>query len=110
MPTPLPIEHWLDVGSVAVVEVTSEDDAYPIESALLAGGERGWRAGGPGPQTIRLVFDQPQTLRRIQLHFEETDVARMQEFVLRWSPDRGKLYREIIRQQWNFSPFGTTRE
>ena len=40
---------WLDVGSAAVVEVTSEDGAFPVESALLQGEKRGWRASGPGP-------------------------------------------------------------
>src|SRR2546428_652921 len=28
-------ESWLDVGAAAVVEVTSEEEDYPIESALL---------------------------------------------------------------------------
>jgi hypothetical protein len=55
-----PARDWLDVGSAAVVEVTSEDGAFPVESALLQGEKRGWRASGPGPQTIRLVFDKPQ--------------------------------------------------
>ena len=78
--------------------------------ALLSGGGRGWRAAGPGPQTIRLLFDKALKLQRIHLDFKEADVARMQEFVLRWSPDNGKSYREIVRQQWNFSPPGTVRE
>jgi len=30
--------------------------------------------------------------------------------VLRWSPDGGRSFREIVRQQWNFSPHNTTRE
>ncbi len=64
----------------------------------------------PGTQTIRLLFDQPQRLRRISLVFEETETARTQEFVLRWSPDGGRSFREIVRQQWNFSPPNTTRE
>ena len=93
-----------------MVEVTSEDGTYPIESALLTGGGRGWRAAGPGPQTIRLLFDKPQKLQRIHLDFKEAEVARMQEFVLRWSPDNGKSYREIVRQQWNFSLPGSVRE
>jgi hypothetical protein len=50
------------------------------------------------------VFDKPQKLRRIWLKFEETEIKRTQEFVLRWSPDCGRSYREIVRQQWNFSP------
>ena len=99
----------LDVGSVALVEISSEDKAHPIESALLAGEKRGWRAAEPGPQTVRLVFDNPQRLRRIWLVFEETETQRTQEFVLRWSDD-GHSFREIVRQQWNFSPPETVRE
>ena len=71
---------------------------------------RGWRAASPGTQTIRLLFDQPQRLRRISLVFEETETERTQEFVLRWSPDGGRSFREIVRQQWNFSPLNTIRE
>ena len=71
---------------------------------------QGWRAANPGTQTIRLLFDQPQRLSRISLVFEETETARTQEFVLRWSPDGGRSFREIVRQQWNFSPPNTTRE
>ena len=62
-------EGWLDLDRVASVEVTSEDADYPIESALLAGEKRGWRATEPGSQTIRLIFDNPQRLRRIWLAF-----------------------------------------
>jgi hypothetical protein len=58
----------------------------------------------------RLLFDQPQKLKRIWLVFEETETQRTQEFVLRWSPDHGRSFREIVRQQWNFSPPGTIRE
>ena len=36
--------------------------------------------------------------------------TRTQEFVLRWSPDGGSSFREIVRQQWNFSPPETIRE
>ena len=37
-------------------------------------------------------------------------MQRTQEFVLRWSPDGGRSYREIVRQQWNFSPPDAMRE
>jgi hypothetical protein len=87
-----------------VVEVTSEEKEYPVESALVSGGMRGWRAADSGAQTIRLIFDEPQRLTRISLVFEETETERTQEFVLRWSPDGGRSFREIVRQQWNFSP------
>ncbi|MGA8437714.1 MAG: hypothetical protein WB762_05375 [Candidatus Sulfotelmatobacter sp.] len=29
---------------------------------------------------------------------------------MRWSADSGHSFREIVRQQWNFSPPNTTRE
>ena len=65
--------------------------------------EGGWRAADAGPQTIRLIFDGPQKLRRIWLVFEDSENVRTQEFVLRWSPDDGASFREIVCQQWNFS-------
>jgi len=103
-------ESWLDVEGQAVVEVTSEDKNYPIESAFVSGDAQGWRAAAPGSQTIRLVFDHPQRLRCVSLVFEESETARTQEFVLRWSPDGGRSVKEIVRQQWNFSPPESVRE
>ena len=105
-----PNEDWLDLESAAVVEVTSEEKGCPVESALVSGETQGWRAADSGTQTIRLVFDVPQRIRRIWLVFEETEAERTQEFVLRWLSDGGHSFREIVRQQWNFSPPETTRE
>jgi F5/8 type C domain len=105
-----PDQAFLDVEHLAQVEVTSEDGAHPVEAALVSGAESGWRAAAPGEQTIRLVFDAPQRLTRMWLLFVEPDAARTQEFVLRWSADGGRTYREIVRQQWNFAPPGTIRE
>jgi F5/8 type C domain len=102
-------QAWLDLNRTALVEVTSEENDYPIESALLKAESTGWRAANPGPQTIRLVFDEPQKLRRIRLAFEDSENTRTQEFVLRWS-DTGRSFREIVRQQWNFSPPDSARE
>ena len=103
-------QAWLDVEHTALVEVTSEEDGYPIEFALQETENRGWRAAKPGAQTIRLIFDEPQTLRRIWLIFENSENVRTQEFVLRWSSDNGNSFREIVRQQWNFSPPDSIRE
>lgn len=103
-------QEWLDIEKLAVVEISSEDDAFPVEFALLPGKGSGWRASGPGKQTIRLLFDNPQRLQRIRLNFEELEMERTQEYVLRWSRNSGQSYQEIIRQQWNFSPEGATSE
>ena len=102
-------DEWLDVGRLAQVEFTSEEAARPVESALLRGEGAGWRAAGPGEQTLRLLFDEPLSLRRIFLLFLEEEAPRTQEFVLSWAAD-GQPYREIVRQQFNFSPAGATRE
>ncbi len=107
---PSPDQTWLNVEALAEVEVTSEDPAYPIESALLPGGASGWCAAGPGVQRIRLHFTHPQRLRRIWLSFLEARTERTQEYVVRWSADGGQSFREIVRQSWNFSPQGATCE
>lgn len=107
---PPPDEGWLDLDRAASVEVTSEEKDYGIESALISGETRGWRAATRGTQTIRLIFEEPQRLRRISLVFEENEIKRTQEFVLRWSLDGGRSFREIVRQQWNFGPPETIRE
>ncbi len=103
-------QEWLNVETLAQVEVTSEDVAHPIESGLVAGAGSGWRAAQPGQQTVRLLFDEPQRVRRIHLVFQENTDARTQQFVLRWSSNGGQSYREIVRQQYNFSPSATTTE
>ena len=100
----------LDLDRLAQVEFTSEDAAHPVEAALLPGQGAGWRAAGPGEQIIRLLFAEPQQLTGVHLLFVETERERTQEFVLRWSPDGGISYQEIVRQQWNFSPQGAMRE
>jgi hypothetical protein len=103
-------QDWLNLAGLAAVEITSEEAAHPIESALLPSGASGWRAAEPGKQTIRLLFAHPQPLRRICLNFVESVTERTQEYVLRSSSDAGQSFREIVRQQWNFSPQGATCE
>ena len=63
-----------------------------------------------GEQQIRIVFDQPVSLHRIQLRFHEAESERTQEFTLRWRSASGGPASEIVRQQWNFSPSGSSTE
>jgi hypothetical protein len=107
---PTPSDEWLDLDHLAAVEVTSEDPEHTIESALIPGRGSGWRAAGPGSQTLRLRFDEPQRIRRIWLHFAETARDRTQEFVLRWTTGDDQPARDIVRQQWTFSPTGSSHE
>jgi hypothetical protein len=101
---------WLRLEEIATVELTSEDPDHLIESALQPHRGSGWRAALRGPQVIRIRFDEPQSVRRIELEFNEAATQRTQEYVLRWSNDLGKSFREIVRQQFNFSSPDATRE
>lgn len=103
-------DGWLDLDRLASVEVTSEENGNTIDSALVAEETHGWHAANPGTQTIRLIFDRPQTIKRIWMLFEDRERSRTQEFVLRWSSDGGHSFREIVRQQWNFSAPDSVRE
>jgi uncharacterized protein (DUF736 family) len=103
-------QDWLDLEQISTVEVSSEDPAFPIESALRSDNGSGWRAAEPGKQYIRLIFDQPVSLRRIHLRFDEHERERTQEFTLAWRAAEGGPLKEIVRQQWNFSPNGSIAE
>lgn len=102
--------EWLRLDEVAEVEISSESEMHPIEAALLPGGQRGWQADTAGEQTIRLRFVPPRPLKQVRVVIEEREQSRTQEFVLRAAPTPDGPWREIARQQFNFSPSGATRE
>jgi hypothetical protein len=103
----------IDIADVATVMVTSEDPEHPIDHAFDGsrgpGGSR-WIAGEPGEQAVILALDFPLAIRRVVLEVEETEVARTQELQLAVSTDGGQTYRELFRQEYNFSPSGSTFE
>lgn len=101
---------WLRLDELVEVEITSESAAHPIEAALRGDGGLGWRADAPGAQIIRLCFEKPRTIRRVRVVIEERERERTQEFVLRAAAATGGPWRELARQQFNFSPSGATRE
>jgi hypothetical protein len=100
---------WLDVKALARFEATSEDSRYPIESVFEEHGQ-GWRAVEVGEQAIRLIFDEPQRIKRIRLCFQEPDTERTQQFTLHWSTDCSPTPRPLVRQQWDFSPPGSVMQ
>lgn len=102
-----------DIGALATVFVTSEEPDHPIENAFDAEegpGASRWIAGVPGQQTVILAFDAPQAIRKVRLEMEEHDTSRTQEVDLSVSDDGGQTYRHVLRQEYNFSPPGTTME
>lgn len=104
-----PLDTWLDLERIASVHLTSEDPHHPFENAIRGSDPtQSWRACEPGPQTICLRFDEPTSIRRIRLEFHEPQAERTQEFSL--SAIAGGQKRHIVRQQWTFSPDGSTAE
>jgi len=110
-PGPQPGE--MDIAATAIVQVTSEDSAHPIDNVFDTrrgpGGSR-WVAAEPGEQTLILAFDTPQTIQQTILEVEEPEVSRTQELCLSMSHDGGQTYRALRRQEYNFSPPGATFE
>lgn len=108
-PDPRPaLDAWLDLERIASAELSSEDPSHPFENALRGRDKGGWRAASSGPQVIHLRFDEPRSVRRIRLTFSERE-QRSQEFCLS-AIDAASQRRLIARQQWNFSPGGSTLE
>ncbi len=108
-PTDARNHAWLDLEHLARVEVTSEDELFPIEHALGLEVTTGWRAANPGPQSVRILFDTPQTIRQVDLHIVDRAAERTQELALYAGPSPDDL-REVLRQQFTFSPAGSTEE
>ncbi len=101
---------WLTTDDILEVAVTSESDTHPLEAALAPEESHGWRAASPGPQTVRVRFPQPRPLRFVRVVVEESERERTQQLVLRAAPAADGPWRELVRQQFNFSPAGATRE
>jgi hypothetical protein len=99
---------WRDLERIARVEISSEDAAFPIEQALGKKETTGWRAAETGPQLIRMHFDEPLNIKRLRLHFVDKTTERSQEFAV--FAGSGHELKEVVRQQWSFSPYGSTEE
>jgi hypothetical protein len=102
-----------DIAALATVLVTSESPDYPVDRLFDGRNGRGgtrWVASAAGEQTLILAFDTPQAIRDVSLEVEELQTSRTQVLTLAVSHDGGRSYREILRQEFVFSPPGTTFE
>src|SRR5258707_5219855 len=106
--TPPISDLWRDLERIARVEISSEDERFPIEHALGKKETTGWRAAETGPQLIRLHFDEPLNIKRLRLRFVEKAAERSQEFAV-FAGTASEL-KEVVRQQWTFSPYGSHEE
>jgi len=63
------------------------------------------------PDTIEhlvVEFDRPQTISRLVYEVEEATRERTQEVRVEVSEDGARTYRQILVQEYNFSPRGAT--
>jgi hypothetical protein len=109
-PAPQAPAAGLDVGAIATVLVTSEADHHPVEHMFDGRSDTHWQAEDAGEQTLTLAFDAAQALSRVALTIEERRERRVQELDLSISTDGGLGWRELVRQEFNFSPEGATIE
>ena len=103
----------LPLVSLAEVQATSEEAGHPIVFAFDdsdGSGATSWKAGTPGEQTVTVVFRKACRVAQVTMQVEEREVARTQEVQLAVSTDGGLTYRELIRQEFTFSPDGATWE
>ena len=102
----------IDIACCATVAYSSEDPAHPVENLLDGqsgpGGTRWVSARPDTAEHIVVEFDQPQAISRLVYEVEETVRERTQEVRLEASDDGGRTYRQILVQEYNFSPRGAT--
>lgn len=102
----------IDIAGCATVSYSSEDPAHPVEH-LLDGqsgpGATRWMSARPDTiEHLVVEFDHPQTISRLEYEVEEPARERTQEVRVEVSEDGGRSYRQIVVQEYNFSPGGAT--
>src|SRR3984957_18350179 len=102
----------IDIAGCATVSYSSQDPAHPVEHLLDGQSNPGatrWMSARPDTiEHIVIEFDRPQTISRLVYEVEETRRERTQEVRVEASEDGGRSYRQILVQEYNFSPGGAT--
>jgi F5/8 type C domain len=104
----------IDIARSATIRYSSERPTDPVEH--LFDGQDGpgaprWASARPDTtEQIVVEFDEPQPLSRLVYAVEEREFERTQEVRVEISGDGGRSYRQILVQEYNFSPRGATFE
>jgi F5/8 type C domain len=104
----------IDIARSATIAYSSERPTDPVEH-LFDGHDRPgatrWVSARPDTtEQVVVEFDAPQTISRLVYAVEETERERTQEVRVELSEDGGRSYRQILVQEYNFSPRGATFE
>jgi hypothetical protein len=102
----------IDIAGSATIAYSSENPAHPVEHMLDGGSGPGttrWISARPDTiEHIVVDFDQPQAISRLVYEVEEAERERIQEVRVEASADGGRTYRQILVQEYTFSPGGAT--
>ena len=94
--------RWLDLDAFADVKIVAA--GRDVDRTFGA-----WSADCPGEQMIEIRFHHPTSVSRVRVVSSEFEQSRTQEITVWASLDRGQ-HREVLRQQFSFSPNGATEE
>lgn len=95
--------QWLDLGVVADVGIVAGG-----RSVTRAPGF--WSAECEGEQLIEIRFHRRMPVRRVRVVSSDAEQSRTQEMTIWVSLRGGEQHREVLRQQFTFSPGGATQE
>lgn len=102
----------VDIASCATLVYSSENPAHPINHLLDGrrgpGATRWASARSDVTEQILLEFDTPQAISLLAYEVEETMCERTQEVRVEVSEDEGRTYRQVLVQEYTFSPARAT--
>jgi hypothetical protein len=102
----------IDIAGSATIAYSSENPAHSVEHMLdgrCGPGATRWISARPDTvEHIVVEFDRPQAISRLVYEVEEAIRERTQEVRVEVSEDGGRSYRQILVQEYNFSPGGAT--
>ena len=102
----------IDISRHATLAYSSEDPNHPLEHLIdgrCGPGATRWASARPNAtERIVLEFDHPQRISRLVYEVEESGRARTQQVRVEVSADDGRTYRQVLAQDYTFSPQGAT--
>jgi len=102
----------IDIASHATLAYSSEDPNHPLEHLIdrhFGRGATRWAsARQDATEHIMLEFDHSQPISRLVYEVEERWQERTQEVRVEVSTDHGRTYRQVLVQEYTFSPQGST--
>ncbi len=104
----------IDIASHTTLGYSSEDSDHPVEYLIdkhFGQGATRWASARPNTtEYIVLEFDHAQKVSRIIYEVEECRQERTQEVRVEVWDDHVRTYRQVLVQEYTFSPQGATFE